>query len=86
MQAERVDAGALACAGHSADAYTYRGSRIREALLYDLLRHGLMFGLDALHQSDCLAQDGDIALHDSVHVLADRELAFLGLPLEVGID
>ena len=86
VQAEDIYAGALACAGHAADAYADGGAGVGQALLDDFLRHGLVFGPDALHQGDGLAEDGDIALDDAVHVFGHREFALLAPMLQVRID
>ena len=86
VQAEGVDAGALARAGHAADAHADGGAGVGQAFFYHFLGHGLVFGADALHQRDGPAENGDVAPHDAVHVVGHGEFAFLVPVLQVGVD
>ena len=69
MDAEFVDAGALACTRYAADANAYALSAVRQAFLDDLLRDGLMFGVCALDERHSLSEDGYIAFDDAFDVV-----------------
>ena len=53
--------------------------------VYDLLRYGVMFGQEALHQCHCPREHSNVALHDALHILACRKhtLAFLGFHIGI---
>ena len=85
MEPEDIDAGALACARHTADADTHALPRVRKTLLYDFLGNGMMLGKHAFHKGDSLREHGDVAFEDAFDIVGDGELATF-LTSEVRID
>jgi len=87
MDAELVDAGALAGAGDTADADADAVAAMRQAALDDLLRDGLVLGVGALDEGHGLPEDGDIALEDALDIVIDGEAASgEAAALQVGVD
>ncbi len=69
MEAENVDAGALACAWYARDAYAARVAGVGQTLLYNFLRECIVVGREAFYQSDRAAQYCYIAFEDAFHKL-----------------
>ena len=65
----------LPAPGHQSDAYAPRLTCIRQAFLYNFLRHCLMAVGNAFHKRNGLSEDAHVAFHDSVHIVGRRELA-----------
>ena len=87
MNAELVYAGALACSGNAADAYSDTVAGVGQTLLDDFLRDDLVLGNGALDECDGLSQDGDVALQDAFHiVVCSKTSACETLSVEVRID
>ena len=87
MNAEFINAGALAGSGYATDADAHGVSTVGQASFYDFLCHLLVGRMCALHQGDGLPQDGGVPLEDSFHVVIGRQLsACKTLALEVWVD
>ena len=72
MHTKLVDRGTLTSARHTTDTNANGITTIRQALVDDLLRTGLMVGIHTLNQCDSLREDGYIALQDTFNHLIDR--------------
>ena len=87
VDAELVDAGRLAGTRHAADADAHTAPAVGQTLLDDLLRLGLMVGVDALDEGDGLREDGDVALQDAFyHIGGAHHLTAEAASLQIRID
>ena len=87
MDAKLVDTRRFACARHATDAYTDAVATIGQTFVDDLLRLGLMVGINTLHQCHSLRKHSDITLDDTLHHIGSREFAATdALALQIGID
>ena len=73
MHAKRINAGGLTCSRHTADADSDRVSRIWKAFLDHFLSDGLMFGQDALNQSNSLTQHADVPFQNTINIFGRSE-------------
>ena len=87
MNAKLVDTGRLACTRHATDTNAYGVAAIRQTLVDNLLRLGLMVRIDAFHQRDSLREDGDIALDDALnHLSSSKFTTTYALTSQIWID
>ena len=87
MQAECVYACTLACSRYAAYAYAHGVTGIGQALLYNLLGYGLMFGLKTLYQCDGLAENGHVAFYYTIHIILNRQSGTIDLAsLQIWVD
>ena len=70
VDAKLIDAGGLTSPWHTTDADAYTIAAIRQTFVDDLLRLGLMVGVDTLYQGHRLTEDGDVALDDTLNHLS----------------
>jgi len=75
VDAELVDAGRLAGAGHAADAHADAVAAVGQTAVDDLLGLLLVGGVDALDECHGLRQYGDVATTYALYHLGDGEFA-----------
>ena len=87
MHSKLIYRGTLTCSRHTTDTNADGVAAIRQTLVDNLLRLGLMVGVYTLDERYGLRQDGDIALDDTLDHFGHREFTTTeSASLQVGID
>ena len=87
VDAELVDAGALAGSRHAADTDAYALAAVGKAPLNHFLRNDLVLRVGALHEGHGLPQDGGVTGEDALHIVCGGEAAAgKAVAVQIGVD
>ena len=87
MNTKLVNTGRFARSRHATDSHTNALAAIGQAAVDNLLRFGLMIGVDTLDKGNGLTEDCDIAFDDALHHLCNRQFATTkSVTFQIGIN